>query len=328
MKVKLTSRNAIASLFIAFGLVLTACSGAGVDQQASSDTSGSTSTETTAAAAECGEWSIAMHAWVGYTATAQVLTNVAEELGCTINQIKLDEAGVTYDAIEAGSVDVIVEDWGGGRWKEWADRGQVVEVGPNGNIGKIGMFIPAWMAEEYPDITDAANLNKYAELFRTSESGGKGAWYEGPPGYTTVGEKMIAAGGLDFQVISTGSEAALIELFTQSVDNKTPALGYWWEPHPLFAELDLVRVNWPNSDWEATDDADGTTDYPETPLIKIAGKKLLDSGDPFAMLVKNFKWTNADQNQVAADIEAGTDPKVAAQKWIDANRSAVDSWIG
>lgn len=327
MKVKLTSRNAIASLFIAFGLVLTACSGAGVDQQASSDTSGSTSTETSAAA-ECGEWSIAMHAWVGYTATAQVLTNVAEELGCTINQIKLDEAGVTYDAIEAGSVDVIVEDWGGGRWKEWADRGQVVEVGPNGNIGKIGMFIPAWMAEEYPDITDAANLNKYAELFRTSESGGKGAWYEGPPGYTTVGEKMIAAGGLDFQVISTGSEAALIELFTQAVDNKTPALGYWWEPHPLFAELDLVRVNWPNSDWEATEDADGTTDYPETPLIKIAGKKLLDSGDPFAMLVKNFKWTNADQNQVAADIEAGTDPKVAAQKWIDANRSVVDSWIG
>lgn len=328
MKVKLTSRNAIASLFIAFGLVLTACSGAGVDQQASSDTSGSTSTETTAAAAECGEWSIAMHAWVGYTASAQVLTNVAEELGCTINQIKLDEAGVTYDAIEAGSVDVIVEDWGGGRWKEWTDRGQVVEVGPNGNIGKIGMFIPAWMAEEYPDITDAANLNKYAELFKTSESGSKGAWYEGPPGYTTVGEKMIAAGNLNFQVISTGSEAALIELFTQAVDNKTPALGYWWEPHPLFATLDLVRVNWPASDWAATEEADGTTDYPETPLIKIAGKKLLDSGDPFAMLVKNFKWTNADQNQVAADIEAGTDPKVAAQKWIDANRSVVDSWIG
>jgi glycine betaine/proline transport system substrate-binding protein len=326
MKIKLSSRNAIASLFIAFGLVLSACSGAGVDQQASTDTSGSTSE--TAQAADCGEWSIAMHAWVGYTASAQVLTNVAEELGCTINQVSLSEAGVTYDAMEAGSVDVIVEDWGGGRWAEWTDRGQVVEVGANGNIGKIGMFIPAWMVEEYPDITDASNLNKYAELFKTSESGSKGAWYEGPPGYTTVGEKMIAAGDLNFQVISTGSEAALIELFTQAVDNQTPALGYWWEPHPLFAELDLARVNWPDSDWEATEEADGNTDYPETPLIKLASAKLMDSGDPFANLVRNFKWTNADQNQVAADIESGTDPKVAAQKWIDANRAIVDSWIG
>jgi len=330
MKIKLNSRNAIASLFIALGLVLSACSGAGVDEGASTDTSGSTTEETAteAVAAECGEWNIAMHAWVGYTAGAQVLTNVGEELGCTINQVKLDEAGVTYDAIEAGSIDVIVEDWGGGRWQEWADRGQLVEVGENGNVGLIGMFVPAWMAEEYPDITDAANLNKYAELFETSESGGKGAWYEGPPGYTTIGEKMIAAGDLNFQVISTGSEAALVELFTQAVENKTAALGYFYEPHNLFGALDLVRINWPENDWSAPEEADGSTDYPKSPLIKIASKNLIDSGDPFATLFQNWTWTNADQNQIAADIESGTDPEVAAQKWIDENRATVDGWLG
>ena len=329
MKLRMNTRNAFVSLLIALGLLLSACSGAGVDQQAAEETSDTTTTEETTevAAADCGEWTIAMHAWVGYTASAQVLTNIGEELGCTINQVKLDEAGVTYDAIEAGSADVIVEDWGGGRWQEWVDRGQVIEVGPNGNVGKIGMFVPAWMAEEYPDITDAANLNNYAELFANSESGGKGAWYEGPPGYTTVGEKMIAAGDLNFQVISTGSEAALIELFTNAVNNKEAALGYWWEPHPLFATLDLVRVNWPASDWASTEEADGTTDYPETPLIKLASKNLIDSGDPFANLVQNWAWTNADQNQVAADIEGGMDPADAAQKWIDANRATVDGWI-
>ena len=50
----------------------------------------------------------------------------------------------------------------------------IVEVGSNGNIGLIGMFVPQWMADKYPDITDAANLNKYAELFQTPESGDKG----------------------------------------------------------------------------------------------------------------------------------------------------------
>ena len=33
---------------------------------------------------------------------------------------------------------------------------------------------PGWMAEEHPDITDWNNLNKYAELFKTSESGDLG----------------------------------------------------------------------------------------------------------------------------------------------------------
>jgi hypothetical protein len=35
----------------------------------------------------------------------------------------------------------------------------------------IGWYVPPWMAKKYPDITDWKNLNKYAKLFRTSESG-------------------------------------------------------------------------------------------------------------------------------------------------------------
>ena len=87
-----------------------------------------------AKAAGCGTWGMAMHAWNGYTASAQVVTEVAKAQGCTINQTTLQEAGVTYDAMEAGTVDVIIEDWGGGRWQKWVDRGKIVVVGSNGNI--------------------------------------------------------------------------------------------------------------------------------------------------------------------------------------------------
>jgi glycine betaine/proline transport system substrate-binding protein len=256
-----------------------------------------------------------------------VLTNVAESLGCNITQTTLDEAGVTYDAMEAGSVDVIVEDWGGGRWQEWVDRGAITEVGSNGNVGLIGMFVPAWMAEEYPDITDGANLNKYADLFKNSESGDKGAWYEGPPGYTTIGEKLIAANDLNYKIISTGSEAALIELFSAAAENKTPALGYFYEPQNFLAKVPLARVNFPANDWTDAEKASGLTDYPETQLQKLATTKLMESGSPFASLLTNFSWTNADQNMVALDIESGMTPEEAAQKWIDANKDKVDAWI-
>ena len=332
---KLATRQlGIVSMLAAAGLMVAACGG-GVNSTESSaapaapasEAASAAASEAAPAAAECGDWGVAMHAWVGYTASAQVLTNVAESLGCNITQTTLDEAGVTYDAMEAGSVDVIVEDWGGGRWQEWVDRGAIKEVGSNGNVGLIGMFVPKWMADEYPDITDSANLNKYADLFKNSESGDKGAWYEGPPGYTTIGEKLISANDLNYKIISTGSEAALIELFSAADKNKTPALGYFYEPQNFLAKVPLARVNFPANDWTDAEKASGLTDYPQTQLQKLASTKLMESGSPFASLLTNFSWTNEDQNMVALDIENGMTPKEAAQKWIDANKDKVDAWL-
>jgi glycine betaine/proline transport system substrate-binding protein len=57
-------------------------------------------------------------------------------------------------------------------------------------------------------------------------------------------------------------------------------------------------------------------------------KKLNDANDPFTSLVKNFKWTNADQNGVAADLENGMTAEEAAKKWIDANAATVAAWVG
>ena len=61
---------------------------------------------------------------------------------------------------------------------------------------------------------------------------------------------------------------------------------------------------------------------------KTRAKKLMDSNSVFATIVKNFNWTNADQNSVSADIESGMKPEEAAQKWIDANPDKVKAWLG
>ena len=312
-------RSLVLAITLASALVLSACSK-------------SVNDSTSAASGKCGDYAIAMHAWNGYTASAQVVAEVAKkELGCNITQTTLDEGPTTYDAMEAGTIDVIIEDWGGGRWKEWVDRGAVVEAGLNGNVGLIGMYVAPWMAEKYPDITDSKNLNKYASLFKTADSGGKGAWYEGPPGYTTIGEKMVSANKLNFKVIFSGSEAALVDGFTKAEANKTAFIGYAWQPWTLFAKipnLEKGHVHFPANDWSDAATASGLSDYPETPLVKLISKKLNDSNSSFATLVKNFKWTNDDQNSVAADIEGGMKPEEAAQKWIDAHADQVKAWIG
>jgi len=319
MKALFGRRSAVVTVVIAAALILSGCAK-------------SVNNSADAAKTSCGSYAIAMHAWGGYTASAQVVAEIAKkELGCTITQTTLDEGPTTYDAMEAGTIDVVIEDWGGGRWKDWVDRGAVVEAGLNGNVGLIGMYVAPWMAAKYPDITDSKNLNKYASLFKTADSGGKGAWYEGPPGYTTIGEKLVSANKLNFKVIFSGSEAALVDGFTKAEANKTAFIGYAWQPWTLFAKipnLETGHVKFPANDWTDAAKASGLTDYPSSPLMKLISKKLNDANDPFTTLVKNFSWTNDDQNSVAADIESGSTAAVAAQKWIDANPDKVKAWLG
>ena len=99
------------------------------------------------------------------------------------------------------------------------------------------------MAEEYPDITDWENLNKYADMFETSESGGKGQLLDGDPSYVTNDEALVKNLDLDYKVVVGGSEAALIQSFKQAEENKTPLLAYFYEPQWFFNEMDLQRVD-------------------------------------------------------------------------------------
>jgi glycine betaine/proline transport system substrate-binding protein len=134
---------------------------------------------------------------------------------------------------------------------------------------------------------------------------------------------------LDFEVVYAGSEAALIQAFRQAEKNKEPLIGYFYEPQWFMAEVPLVKVNLPkytegcDADPEKVD-----CDYPKYDLDKIVATDFAESGSPAYDLVKNFNWTNDDQNTVAKYIAAdGMDPEEAAKKWVEDNQDKVDAWL-
>ena len=90
---------------------------------------------------------------------------------------------VAWQGFETGEVDVILENWGHPdlEKKYITDKKVAPDAGPNGVTGIIGWYVPAWMVDKYPDITDWNNLNKYADLFKTSESGDKGQFLGSDP---------------------------------------------------------------------------------------------------------------------------------------------------
>ncbi|MBI3428660.1 MAG: ABC transporter substrate-binding protein [Actinobacteria bacterium] len=311
-----------ALLLGAAALLLSSCSSAKV----------ASSTDTPASSAKCGTVTLADNAWVGYEANLAVVAYVAKnQLGCNVVVKNISEE-ISWQGFETGEVDAILENWGHDDLakKYITEKAVAVDLGPTGNKGIIGWYVPPFLATKYPDILDYKNLNKYANLFKTSESGSQGAFLDGDPSYVTNDEALMKNLKLNFKVIYSGSEAALITAFRNAEAQKKPVIGYFYEPQWFLSEVALKQVALPP--YTAGCDADPKTvacDYPPYILNKIASKKFMDSGSPAATLIKNFTWTNDDQNSVAKSITVDklTDDQ-AAKKWVDANQSKVDAWLG
>ncbi len=312
----------------AVALGATACGGGDIATETSQNASAAASGGT------CGTLNMAVNPWVSYEASAYVVGEIAKEkLGCEVTYKDLKE-DVSWQGFGTGEVDVVIEDWGHPDLekkfvKEQGGDGSATDAGPNGNKGIIHWYVPPWLAKEHPDITDYNNLNKYAEQFKTSESGDLGQFLGSDPSYVQFDEAIVKNLGLNFKVVFSGGEAASLEAFKKAEANKEFLIGYFWEPQYLFADVPLVAVKLPPyTDGCQDDPATVACDYPETVLKKIISTKWAESDDSGVKLVKAFEWSNEDQNTVAKYIAVDKmDPAAAAQKWIADNPDKVDAWL-
>jgi glycine betaine/proline transport system substrate-binding protein len=278
-----------------------------------------------------GTVKIAINPWVGYAADAAVVGYILQnEMGYKVEKPELKEE-ISWQGFESGTVDVIVENWGHESLKKtYIDEKKVaVQVGSTGRQGIIGWFVPQWMADKYPDITDSKNLNKYADLFKTSESGDKGQLLDGDPSYVTNDEALVTNLKLNFKVVQGGSEAALITSLQQAQAQQKPLLAYFYSPQWALHEIKLAHVNLPA--YTPGCDADPkkvACEYPPYDLDKIASKKFADANSTAYQFIKNFQWSNDDQNIVAGYIARDNmTPDAAAKKWMDANTDKWKAWI-
>ncbi|WP_307622045.1 ABC transporter substrate-binding protein [Streptomyces sp. V3I7] len=275
---------------------------------------------------------IAVPSWVGAEANAAVAKYLLEnELDTKVKTTQLDES-VAFDALNSGKADAILEDWGGApqKVKLYVDnKKSVVEGGDLGVVGHIGWYIPKYLADKHPDITDAKNLNKYASLFKTAESGNKGQLLEGSPSYTTNDDALIKNLKLNLKTVYAGSEAAQITQIRENYKAKKPFISYWWTPQWLNNQLDLVEVKLPP--YKEGCDADAkkvSCGYAKTPLQKYLSADFAKNNKKAAQFLKNFKWTSEQQNEVAALIaDKKMSPEKAAEKWVKDNPDVWKQWL-
>lgn len=274
--------------------------------------------------------------WPASELNVQVAKIIIEDkLGNPVEIVALDE-NTQWDAIATGDADASLEVWPSGHSERIADyieaQGIVENGGPLGPLGEIGWFVPAYVIDEHPELatwegfTDPA----LASLFATVDTGELGQFLTGDPSWVQYDADIIKNLGLHLQVITAGSEDALLAAVSSAYSRQEPILFYFYSPHAVFSRFDLVQVQLPSYSDDCYADPEGGSvacAYPQDELFKIISPALNEKAPEAYALLNNMNYTSDAQISMLASLDGGMSVEEAAQAWVDANEEIWQGWL-
>ncbi|MGI9616283.1 MAG: ABC transporter substrate-binding protein [Acidimicrobiales bacterium] len=283
---------------------------------------------------------IVVNDWTASALNAAIADQLIERhLGYPVDRIRIDNSTEVYDGLADGSLDVILEIWPSDmtdRDRRYFERGEVTNLGPLGPIGKIGWFVPRYVAEQNPELSSWQGLQdpEVAGLFETGETQPEGRLLGTNPDYLQFDEAIIENLGLPLTVEFSGSEAATLAELEARTRAGDPVLVYWWTPTAAVAAFDLVNVPLPEPTEACLAEADAggsgvDCDYPEDELFKAASPALVSEAPEVEAFLRAFTLTTEEQSAMLAAIEVdGGSIESVASEWIGANEATWRPWLG
>lgn len=324
------------------GLALAACTG-------SSD-SGSGSESVSADGAEVSSSTVPVRAvrrptiqlgvtdWTGARLNGAIAERLIERrLGYPVETVEIVDLLDMADDLVTGDIDAVLELWPStllDNEREVIEGGDIVDLGPLGVEGKVGWFVPRYVAEGELGVTgwEALVDPAVAAAFATPETGGRGRFLGTDPSYEQYDEQLIEALGLPFEVIYSGSEAATEAEVAAAVAAEAPIVLYWWRPTALVERYDLVSVALPERTAACVEEmAAGEgfrCDYPVDELRKLASPGLAAEAPEVERFLRAMRFTTDGQEQMIGRVDNdGRTVAEVADDWIEANGATWEAWF-
>jgi glycine betaine/proline transport system substrate-binding protein len=270
--------------------------------------------------------------WPASELNAEVAKIIIEqELGNPVEIVALDE-NAQWDALAGSDVDASLEVWPSGhseRIVEYIDElGTVENGGLLGPVGEIGWYVPKYVVDANPELATWEGYVDAAALFASAETGDKGRFLGADPSWVQYDEQIIQNLGIPFQVVWTGSEDALLAEVSSAYSRQEPVLFYFYSPHAIFQQFDLVQVTLPAySDECYAVEAEIACAYPEDNLLKIFSSELAEKAPDVHAFLSNMNYDSSAQIEMLAKLNEGMTVEEAAQAWVDAHEDTWQSWL-
>jgi glycine betaine/proline transport system substrate-binding protein len=344
----LPMRRVLALGFSLILLILSACavpasqSGTGGDAAPATDSASGADASTDGAAADAtsGEKitiKLAANPWSASQLNVAVAKLVIEsQLDYPVEIVAIDE-NAQWPALATGDLHASLEVWPSGHADnvaEYIENQQMVENGgPLGPIGKIGWYIPTYLLEEHPELAtwEGFATPEAAALFATAETGDQGQFLAGDPSWVQYDADIIRNLGLNFTVVTAGSEDALLASLEAAYSRQEPILFYFYKPHSIFARYDLTEVELPPYSEECYAEAASggvACDYPEDVLFKVFWSGLQAAAPDVHTLLSKMTYDTDTQIDLVAAVEVdGQSVEEAAAAWVEANEAVWSTWL-
>ncbi len=221
------------------------------------------------------------------------------------------DTNVLVPSLKEGDVDIAMEIWSDNipTYEDDIANGEYIELSTNFDDNRQGLYIPAYLQEEYPGLVSVQDLPDYAHLFPNPEGGDKSVIYGGPEGWsatTHLHDKMEAYSlDDDFAFKTIDSSATLNASLAGAYANEEPWVGYNWEPTWALGMYDMVLLE--DSAYNADDFADGVGSFPSVDVNVVVNTDFADSYPELNAFLSDYETTSAITSEALAYMQDNDD---------------------
>lgn len=243
-----------------------------------------------------------------------------------------------FQGLRSGDTHVTMEIWLPNQsigWTEAVELGEVVSVGRS-LVGdwQSTFVIPAYIAEQYPDLKSPQDLMKpeYQDLFATADSRGKARLVACVPGWSCelVNDEQIETYGLtdSLHVIKPGSQDAMFAELYGAYEQEDPWLGYMWGTGDPALKLDLVLLEEAPYSKECWD-ADKACHFDESLVLVAVHPSLLPRAPGVIAFLQNWEFDINTYKGIFQwmDSQESATPEEAATWWLNNSHEVWGQWV-
>lgn len=276
---------------------------------------------------------IAVNEWTGQVLSANITGAILKKMGYTVDLVTAS-ALPQLAAIAQGELDLNPEVWDNSVTEAYTDglaSGDLVLAGELGLKPREGWVYPPYMEALCPGLPDYKALYDCAQAFGNAETFPNGRLVGYPADWGTRSQDVVAAVGLPFQVVPGGSEGAMVAELKGAIAAKEPILMMFWQPHWLFADLDLHYVEWNKSDGNCVEVGqvkDTACGFAQAHVLKLENRDFATKWPKAAAMVAKLSLTNDEQNQMILEVDQkGRTVDDVVQEWMTTNEGRWSAWV-
>ena len=296
--------------------------------------------------AACGDVTLAAFSWQSSKAMTYVDQFILNNgYGCNATTIAGDTVPTITSLIEKGQPDVVSEATPsllGEVYTNGAAEGRIGQIGTAISDGQVsGWYIPQYVAEANPEIKTVEDAMARPDLFPAPQDESKGAVIQGPQGW---GDTVVTAQlykGLDgdakgFELIPSGSAAALDGAISKAYEQKQGFIAQYWAPTSLLVQYPMIRLEAAHdaAEWARCTSVQDCPDpkpnyWQQAEMVTLASADFSKSADPAVLdYFAKRSWTQAEVGQVMLWMTENQANGEDAAKWFLENMGDVwTEWV-